>query len=257
MSRTDWNPDQYARFRDERRRPFFDLLALVQPRPAMRVVDLGCGTGELTRLLHDRLQARETLGLDSSASMLERSHAFAGNGVRFEQGDVAAFAPAEPYDLVFSNAALHWAPAHHELLHRLTTIIRDGGQLAVQVPANHDHPSHVIAAQVAAEEPFRSALTGYARVPPVLLPEEYAAALDALDYREQHVRLQVYVHHLPSRDGVIEWMKGTTLLDYQKRMPPELFAHFLECYAARLLPHLSDTRPYFFPFKRILFCAQR
>src|ERR1700690_2329494 len=118
MSNPDWNPDQYERFRDERRQPFFDLLALVRPRPNMRVVDLGCGTGELTRLLHDRLQASATLGLDSSAGMLERSQAFAGDGLRFERGDLTAFAPSEPYDLVFSNAALHWAPAHPELLRR-------------------------------------------------------------------------------------------------------------------------------------------
>lgn len=257
MSRTDWNPDQYERFRDERRQPFFDLLALVQPRPGMRVVDLGCGTGDLTRLLHDRLQARDTLGLDSSAAMLARSKAFAGNGVRFAQGDVTAFAPTEPYDLVFSNATLQWVPAHRELLRRLTTLVRDDGQLAVQVPANHDHPSHVIAAEVAAEEPFRSVLDGYVRIPTVLPPEEYAAVLDALAYREQHVRLQVYVHHLASRDDVVEWVKGTLLVDYQKRMPAERFAQFLERYRERLLPQLSDTHPYFYPFKRILFWAQR
>ena len=61
----DWNPAQYERFRDERARPFFDLLDLVQPRPEMRVVDLGCGTGELTRELHRRLSARETIGIDN------------------------------------------------------------------------------------------------------------------------------------------------------------------------------------------------
>src|SRR6266436_7141427 len=102
MPRTDWNPEQYERFRDERRQPFVDLLALVRPCPSMRVVDLGCGTGELTRQLHDRLQARQTLGLDRSAAMLERSTAFAGKGVRFEEGDLTTFAATAPYDLVFS-----------------------------------------------------------------------------------------------------------------------------------------------------------
>ena len=257
MADTDWNPDQYERFRDERRQPFFDLLALVRPRPGLRVIDLGCGTGELTRLLHDRLQAVETVGLDSSTSMLERSRAFAGNGLRFVHGDLAAHAAPASYHLVFSNAALHWAPDHHELLGRLTTCLCDGGQLAVQVPANHDHPSHVVAAALAVEEPFRAALGGYVRPPGVLAPEAYAALLDALGYREQHVRLQVYAHHLPSRDGVVEWVKGTLLVDYQKRLPPELFAEFLERYRRRLLPQLSEAQPYFYPFKRILFWAQR
>ena len=127
----------------------------------------------------------------------------------------------------------------------------------MQVPANHDHPSHTVAAAVAAEEPFRSALGGHARVPAVLLPEEYASVLDALGYRAQHVRLQVYVHHLPARDDVVEWVKGTLLLDYQKRMSAELFTQFLARYRERLLPQLSDTHPYFYPFKRILFWAER
>jgi len=257
MPHTDWNPDQYERFRDERRQPFFDLLALTRPRPAMRIVDLGCGTGELTRILHDRLRASETVGLDNSAAMLERSGGFAGNGVRFEQADLATFEPAQPYDLVFSNAALHWVPGHHDLLRRLTGFLRNGGQLAVQVPANHDHLSHLVAAAVAAEEPFRSALAGYVKQISVLAPETYAALLEQLGYREQHVRLQVYVHHLPARDDVVEWVKGTTLVDYQKRLPAELYATFLERYRERLLPQLSDTHPYCFPFKRILFWGQR
>src|SRR6185369_15051304 len=105
-----WDPGQYERFKNERSRPFFDLLALVQPAPGGRAIDLGCGTGELTRALHVRLQARETIGLDSSAEMLERSAAFAGGGLAFRQGDIAAFADRDAWDVVYSNAALHWIP---------------------------------------------------------------------------------------------------------------------------------------------------
>ena len=66
MTRDTWNPAQYAKFQHERELPFFDLLALIRPAPAMRVVDLGCGTGRLTRLLHSELRARETIGVDRS-----------------------------------------------------------------------------------------------------------------------------------------------------------------------------------------------
>src|SRR6185503_10061783 len=87
-----WNPEQYGRFRDERSQPFFDLVALVQRRPAMRVVDLGCGPGELTRALHDDLKADETIGVDNSEAMLARSQAFMGHGVSFERVDLREFA---------------------------------------------------------------------------------------------------------------------------------------------------------------------
>lgn len=257
MTQDAWNPKQYERFRDERRQPFFDLMALVQPQAGMRVVDLGCGTGELTRLLHLHLQARETLGIDRSEAMLAKSGAYAGGTLLFENGDIATFAASGSYDLIFANAALQWVPAHDELLSRLTTALAAGGQLAVQVPANHDHPSHLVAAEVAGEAPFREALGGHVRLAPVLAPEQYAELLDRLGYREQHVRLQVYGHHLESRDDVVEWVKGTLLTDYQSRLPADLYEHFLARYRERLRARLADTHPYFYPFKRILFWGRR
>jgi len=90
-----------------------------------------------------------------------------------------------------------------------------------------------------------------------LKPEAYAALLHRLGYRQQHVRLQVYGHHLATRDEVIEWVKGTLLIDYQKRLPPEWFRRFLDRYRERLLPQLEDRQPFFYPFKRLLLWAQR
>lgn len=254
MSST-WNPDQYDRFRAERQQPFYDLLALVQPRPGMRVVDLGCGTGEITRVLHERLAARETLGLDSSETMLEKSAPHVVPGLRFARGDIAEFAADGEYDLVFTNAALHWLPDHPALFARLTRALAADGQLAVQMPYNFDHPSHIIAAAVASEEPFRTALGGHTVDRPVMPPEVYAALLHLLGYRTQHVRLQVYAHILPARDDVIEWVKGTLLTDYQRRLPPDIWPRFLDRYRERLLPELDASRPFFYPFKRVLLWA--
>jgi trans-aconitate 2-methyltransferase len=251
-----WDPGRYERFAAERAAPFHDLLSLVRPVPGGRVVDLGCGSGELTSLLHRRLEAGETLGLDSSPAMLERAAGLAGDGLRFEQGDIAAFSEGG-WDVVFSNAALHWLPDQEGLLGRLVAGLREGGQLAVQMPANHGHPSHVVAAEVAGTEPFRTALDGYRRESPVQAPEWYADLLDRLGLAPQHVRLQVYLHHLAARDEVVEWVRGTLLTDYQARLPAELFEEFLATYRARLVPRLEDTRPYRYPFKRILFWGQR
>jgi trans-aconitate 2-methyltransferase len=218
----------------------------------MRIVDLGCGTGELTRELHRTLAARETLGVDSSTAMLAASEAFAGDGLRFMLGDLAAL-PAEPaWDLVVSSAALHWVPDHETLFPRLAAALAPGGQLAVQMPANFDHPSHRVAEAVAGEAPFRDALGGWVPEVSVLSPQHYAVLLDRLGFGEQHVRLQVYAHRLASRDEVVEWTRGTLLTAYERRLGPELFARFVARYRERLLPALDDARPYLFPFPRVL-----
>ena len=254
--KSPWDPRQYARFKEERSRPFFDLLALVKPRPGMRVVDLGCGTGELTRELHRRLAAAETVGVDSSESMLASSADFAGDGLRFERSSIEAWAPKGELDLIFSNAALHWVPDHRSLLARLRRALRAGGQLAVQVPANEDHPSHAVAQEVAKEAPFRDVLQGFERSVPNLKVEEYRALLDRLGFVDGDARLQVYGHSLASRDEVVEWVKGTFLTDYARRMPAEMYARFLDRYREVLLPRLEDRQPYFYTFKRILFWGE-
>jgi trans-aconitate 2-methyltransferase len=250
-----WSPAQYERFKDERSRPFFDLLSPVRPIPGGRAIDLGCGTGELTRVLHERVQAGETLGLDSSAEMLTRSAAFAGSGLRFEQGDLGTVADETAWDLVFSNAALHWVDDHPGLLARLARGLREGGQLAIQVPANHDHLSHRVARAVATEDPFRAA--GGLPASPVLAPEDYASLLHRLGLREPAVRLEVYGHLLESRDKVVDWVTGTTLTPLRARLDDAGWARFLARYREALLPQLEDARPYFYTFKRILLWARR
>lgn len=257
IERDTWQPDVYARFAAERRRPFFDLADLVTPIPGGRAVDLGCGTGELTRELHLRTGAADTLGLDSSEAMLARTQPLAGGGLRFERGEIAMFAPREAFDLVFSNAALHWVPDHPALLARLAAALKPGGQLAFQVPDNFDHPSHRAAERAASEEPFRSALGGSHHPKNVLAPETYAAILDRLGFAEQTVQLRVYGHRLDSRESVVEWVEGSLLSEYRRSLPPELYPRFVDRYRETLFEMIPDERPYFFTFRRILAYAPR
>jgi trans-aconitate 2-methyltransferase len=257
MTPTDWSPAQYERYKNERSQPFFDLLSLVRPRAGMRVVDLGSGTGELTRVMHDRLGAAATIGVDASEAMLAKSRAFVAPGLTFARGDIATWAPPAEVDLVLSNAALQWVDGHESLLARLASFLAPGGQIAVQIPANDDHPSHTVAAEIATEPPFREALGGHVRVFPNLTLDGYAALLDRLGFAEQHVRMQVYAHRLPGAEDVVEWVKGTLLTDYEKRLEPAMYTQFLARYRERLLGQLGSARPFFFPFKRILFHAAR
>ena len=248
-----WNPSQYARFEREREQPFFDLLGLVRPERDMRVVDLGCGSGRLTRVLHERLHARETIGVDRSTRMLEAAPDLLP-GLGFRQGSIEDFATdgSDRYDLIFSNAAFHWVVDHRSLIPRLRARLSDNGQLAFQVPAMHHSRSHALADELSREEPFRAALAGWTRVQPVLTPDEYARVLYDAGFAQQHVRLAVYPHVLESEDAVVEWMKGTLLTEYQRHLSEELREPFVDAYRRRLLSTNKASRPYFFPFQRIL-----
>jgi len=250
-----WDPAQYERFKDERAQPFRALLRMCEPVPGGRFVDLGCGTGETTRELHRALHARETVGVDRSASMLSRSGAFAGEGLRFERADLETYAGGT-FDVVFSNAALHWIEDQAGILVRLAGMLERGGQLAVQVPANHDHPAYLAAAEVAREEPFRSALDGWERRSPVLAPERYATLLAGLGLADVSVRLEVFLHLLPDRDAVAEWHRGTLLTDYAQRLGTG-FTAFLARYRELLHGRLPDSRPFLLTYKRILMHATR
>ena len=103
----NWDPGQYEKFKDQRAKPFWDLLSLLKPVRSAKVVDLGCGTGELTKSLHEKLEAKSTLGIDSSAKMLSQTRAFAGVGLAFEKRAIEDVTAGD-FDVVFSNAALQW-----------------------------------------------------------------------------------------------------------------------------------------------------
>lgn len=252
-----WQPAQYHRFQQERQAPFFDLLALLQAVPGGRVVDLGCGTGELSHILHQRLEAAETLGIDNSAEMLAEARSTV-DGLTFREGDIGGFDEPGAWDVVAANASLQWVPDHATVLARWTGSLRPGGQLAVQMPANVDHASHRLSSEVALDPEFAAAFEASGGPPPadpvlsVLRPEQYAVLLDELGFVDQHVRLQVYGHHLASTAEVVEWVKGTSLTRFRRRLPPDVYETFVNRYRQRLLAELGDHHPYFYAFKRIL-----
>jgi trans-aconitate 2-methyltransferase len=243
-----WSPEQYERFKAARQQPFRDLVSLVEPRPGMRVADLGCGTGELTRELHTGLHAAETIGIDSSESMLAKAEFFAGNALRFERTDIEAFAADRPLHLIFSNAAFHWVADHVNLFTRLARFLAPNGQLAVQMPANDSHTSHSTAADLAVK-------FGAAPRPDHLLPvERYAELLHTLGFKRQHVRMQVYGHLLDSTDDVVEWVRGALLTDYERQLG-DRFGDFVDEYRRELNARLGTQKPYFYTYKRILIWA--
>lgn len=249
-----WNPEQYHQFQAARFAPFEDLFDLVKVRAGMSVVDLGCGTGELTRRLAEQLPGSEVVGVDSSPEMLERAGALANERVRFELGSIEAVEGS--WDLVFSHAAIHWVEAHRALVPRLLSLVRPSGQLAVQLPSNRTHPTQTLITEVATQEPFRTALGGWHRESPVLSINEYAELLHESGGSEITVFEKVYPSLMNDSDALAEWTAGTTLVPYFERLPKDLQEAFMERYRERLRA-LYPPGPVFFPFRRTLFAATR
>jgi trans-aconitate 2-methyltransferase len=262
MTSTVWDPDQYERFAAQRRRPFDDLLHGLTPVPGGRVVDLGCGPGPLTIELHGALGAGETVGVDDDQAMFDRATSVLADpqldpalarGVRFQRGRLQDWEPARPIDVVFANASLQWVPDHAHLIGRLVRLLAPGGQLAFQVPANHDHPSHLVADGLGRE--WGLAVGGGAAN--VLAPEIYATVLHDLGLADVDVRLQVYGFELDQSADLVEWTKGTLLTGYRSQLEPGDYDDFVAEYRRRLLAEVGAVEHYYYAFKRILAWSHR
>lgn len=250
----EWNPELYRKFREERFAPFEDLSGLVKIREGIDVVDLGCGTGELTERLSAMLPGSRVLGIDSSPEMLGQAAPRVRPGLDFELLPIQDV--SGEWDLVFSNAALQWVPDHRELVPRLISLLRPGGQIAVQVPSNHVHITQLLAGETAGEEPFRSALGGWVRQPSVLTVTEYAELLYGNGCTVITVFEKVFPHVLDDTRAVLEWLSGTLLISYFSRLQPPLD----EAFAAALMQKLEKLYPegpVFYPFRRIFFSGFR
>ncbi|HXH22882.1 MAG TPA: methyltransferase domain-containing protein [Dehalococcoidia bacterium] len=253
---TTWDPNQYALFRDERSRPFFELLQRIPDRAYESIFDLGCGTGELTARLADRWPRARVVGLDSSPEMLAQAAALARPGrLDFRRGDIADF--GEACDLLFSNAALQWLDDHESLIPRLAGLVRPGGCFAVQMPANFYAESHTLLNDTAREGPWAAKLADGWRPPGSRALPVYIEALWPKGFTVDAWETEYYFV-LQGDDPVLEWVKGTALRPVLAMLDEGEAAAFTAAYAAKLRRAYPRTaHGTIFPFKRLFFVATK
>ncbi len=258
MRNPAWDVEQYERYKAYRDRPALDLMLQIAGDTEPREIwDLGCGTGEHAALLARRHPRARVHGLDSSPAMLEVARARRAT-VRWVEGDIEAFAPTKPPDLIFTNAALQWLPDHVALFPKLVGALSPGGVFACQMPLSASEYWHVALRALAAEPRWGGRLTGLRVVQPVAAAQEYWRWLSPLaDVDTWSTR---YLHVLTGEDPVVEWMKGTGLRPYITALddPAEREA-FLHAYAAlmrRAFPREADGST-LFDFPRMFIVARR
>ena len=252
---TDWNPAQYLRYGSERLRPALDLMARIQMDSPETVYDLGCGTGTITGILKERWPNAQVTGVDSSASMLERTRDV-DTGVYWQHADLNDWQPENLADVVYSNAALHWLDGHDRLFPRLMEAVKPGGVLAVQMPENFSAPSHTSIADTVREGPWRERLAPYQREQPVADSSFYYDILSRLS-SSIDMWETTYMHILEGENPVVEWTKGTMLRPLLDNLSEEEGSEFLKSYTekvAEAYPCRADGKTVL-PFKRLFFIA--
>ncbi len=250
-----WDPDRYLAFATERLRPAQDLMARVALERPRAIFDLGCGPGNVTKLLAELWPEARVTGVDSSPAMLARARAGVP-GATFLEADLATWAPPEPADLLFSNAALHWVADHPALLRRLMARLAKGGVLAVQMPRNFEAPSHQAILATVAEEPWRRRLAGVALFGPVAPAAWHWRNLAPLAARVEVWETE-YLHALAGPDPVLEWLRGTALRPILDALDEGEAHAFLAACGARLraaYPAVNGLT--LFPFRRLFILAQ-
>jgi trans-aconitate 2-methyltransferase len=252
-----WDPHQYARFGGERLRPARDLVAAIPLERPARIADLGCGDGRATQLLAARWPQARIVGVDSSQAMLDAA-AKLGLGAEWHRAGIDAWRPDAPFDLAFSNAAIHWLPDHAALLPRLLDAAAFGGVLAIQMPRNFSAPSHTALFDLAESAPWRERLAPLVRRKPVEEPEWYYDLLAPLS-RSVEIWQTEYLHALSGDRPVVEWLKGTWLRPFLAALDPESAPAFEAEYARQMdaaYPKRADGRT-LFPFRRLFVVATR
>jgi trans-aconitate 2-methyltransferase len=258
-----WSSTQYLKFGDERTRPSRDLAARIEAANVRRVIDLGCGPGNSTEVLAERWPDAEITGLDNSPRMIEAAR-LGYPGWRWVESDIGQWARGasgggERFDVVFSNAALHWVPNHAVLLPQLMAMVAPGGALAFQIPAQ-DSPAHRLMRTMAASELWRHSLAA-GRVlewhshRPDFYYDVLAPCASRVDLWETE-----YVHVMADAEAIVEWYRGSGLRPYLDALNSEAererFAgQYLEG-IRELYPRRVDGRV-LFPFRRVFAVVSR
>jgi trans-aconitate 2-methyltransferase len=228
----DWDAESYHRVSDmqfEGGKRFLESLSFEGDEV---VLDAGCGSGRVTKLLLDRVPRGRVIGVDVSPSMIEQARESLGNDVELHVGDLLDLRLDEPVDMVFSTSVFHWILDHDRLLRSLYGTLRPGGRLAAQCgeAGNVQRVRDAIGA-VSRQFPYAEDLRGFEH--PWLFPtaEEMTARLEAAGF--EVIRCESEERRL-ELDEPREWHRTVAVAVQLEKLPEELRDPYLDAVLARI-----------------------
>jgi trans-aconitate 2-methyltransferase len=253
-----WDANLYLKFASERTQPSLDLIARIGLAEPARIIDLGCGPGNSTLMLRRRWPRASLVGLDNAEAMIKAARE-AYPHEQWVLEDAASWTADEPYDIVFSNAALQWLPDHANLFPHLLNQVAPGGVLAVQMPAHYASPLHHITLEVADDAAWRHLMEGPRNALTKKSPSFYYDALQPFASRVELWETEYY-HVVNGPQSIVDWFRGTGLRPFLEALETpaqqeRFLSMMLEGYT-RAYPRQKDGRV-LFPFRRLFIIAIR
>lgn len=253
-----WNPQLYLKYGNERTQPSIDLAARIAHQNPTRVVDLGCGPGNSTRILKAQWPKAQIMGLDSSSEMIKQA-AEIDSEMEWILADIVEWKPDKCFDIIFSNAALQWVPHHQALFPSLIEKLNVSGVLAVQVPYHYKSRLHDVIWQVSKHADWTDLMEGARNA---LTSHDAYFYYDILSpiCRKVDIWYTEYFHQMESPTAILQWISGTGLrpfletlssMEDQERFKKEVLAGYVKAY-----PRQVDGKV-LFPFKRQFIMATK
>lgn len=232
---SDWSSNQYKKFEKERTQPSVDLISRIDTSPKS-ILDIGCGPGNSTNRLFEYFPSADIVGADSSENMLiEAKKTYPNLSFRYTviPDDLNNFGS---FDLIFSNACLHWISKHEELLPQLMSKLNPNGILAVQMPLVQDADFYKTLNNVILKDKWKKlqSIKNFHNLSPNETYNILANVSSDITMWET-----TYYHILPSHNSVIDWYKGSGLRPYLNILTADEKEDFL----AELLIKIQQLYP--------------